>query len=105
MTRATAAIGDLPIRGAVFRPRALAQLIAGPHSAHLTCRRRAEKSPILRQAGTLPTVTGSVGSRCHAACATSDWVVADGIRANAEYVDAVRSMSDRGGGAFDEENI
>jgi hypothetical protein len=88
VTRATAAIGDLPIRGAVFRPRALAQLMAGPRSAHLARRRRTEKSPILRQAGTLPTVTGSVGSRCHAACATSDWVGADGIRASPEDVAA-----------------
>jgi hypothetical protein len=91
--RATAATGDLPIRGAVSRPRALAQLMAGPHSAHLTCRRRTEKSPILRQAGMLPTVTGSVGSVCHAACATSDRVVADGIRASPEDVAALVAVA------------
>jgi hypothetical protein len=34
----------------------------------------------------LLTVTGTVGSLCDAACATSDRVVADGIRASPEVV-------------------
>jgi hypothetical protein len=48
----------------------------------------------------LPTVTGSVGSVCHAACATSDRVVADGIRASPEDVAAVVGVGPRapGGG-------
>jgi hypothetical protein len=36
----------------------------------------------------LLTVTGTVGSLCHATCATSDRVVADGIRASPEVVAA-----------------
>ena len=81
VTRATAAIGDLPIRGAVFRPRALAQLIAAPAFSAPHAPPTNREIPDPRQAGTLPTVTGSIGSRCHAACATNDRVVADGIRA------------------------
>jgi hypothetical protein len=93
VTRATEAIGDRPIRRAVFRPRALAQLMAGPHSAHITCRRRTEQSPIFWQAGMLLTVTGTVGSLCHAACATSYRVVADGIRASPEDVAALDAVA------------
>ena len=181
MTRATAAIGDLPIRRGL--EAAWASSTDGrPHSAHLTCRQRTEKSPILWQAGTLLTVTGTVGSLCHAACATqrpgvrglvqskprgcsrarrcgaqlslmgcplyfSDpaclehettgghperparitaierslaergWLGYEVRQAqpasremlvavhSAEYVDAVRSMSDRGAGAFDKETV
>jgi hypothetical protein len=82
--RATEAVGDLPIRDAVSRPRALAQLMAGRHSAHTTCRRRTEKSPILWQAGMLLTITGTVGSLCNVTCAISDG--ADWIRASPEDV-------------------
>jgi hypothetical protein len=47
VTRATETIGDLPIRGAVSRPRALAQLMAEriQHTAHAADKSR--KSPIL----------------------------------------------------------
>ena len=83
MTRATAAIGDLPIRPGLEAAWASASSTDGPpHSAHISCRERTEKSAILWQAGTLLSVTETVGSLCHAACATSDRGVADGIRAS-----------------------
>lgn len=87
MTRATETIGD-PIRGAVSRPRALAASSAAgrPHSAHITCRRRIETSPILWPAGMLLTVIGTVGSLCNVACAISYRVVAGWIRATPEVV-------------------
>jgi hypothetical protein len=85
VTRATDAIGDLPIQGGL--QAAFAGSADGrPHSAHITCRRRTEKSPILWQAGMLLTVTGTVGSRCNVACAISDRVLAGWIRASPEVV-------------------
>jgi hypothetical protein len=83
--RATAAIGDLPIRHGL--EAAWASSTDGPpHSAHLTCRQRTEKSPILWQAGILLTVTGTVGSLCHAARAISGRVFAGWIRASPDVV-------------------
>ena len=85
MTRATETIGDLTIQGGL--PAAFASSSAGrPHSAHITCRRRIETSPILWQPGMLLTVTGTVGSLCNVACAISDRVVAGWIRATPEVV-------------------
>ena len=83
MTRATEAIGDLPIQGGL--PAAFASPAAGrPHSPRLSYRRRTEESPILWQAGMLLTVTGTVGSACNVACAISDRVVAGWITATPE---------------------
>jgi hypothetical protein len=86
VTRATETIGDLPIRGAVFRARALAQLMAGriQHTSHAADKSRSPRSS--GQAGMLLTGTGTVGSLCNLACAISDQVVAGWIRASAEVV-------------------
>jgi len=51
-------------------------------SAHITCRRRTEQSPIFWQAGML--VTGTVDSLCDVACGISERVAADRIRASPE---------------------
>ena len=89
MTRATAAIGDLPVRRGLEAACASASASSAggqPHSAHISCRQRTEKSPILWQAGMLPTVTGTVGSLCNLARAISGRVFAGWIRASPDVV-------------------
>jgi hypothetical protein len=85
VTRATEAIGDLPIRRGLEAADA-SSADGPPHSAHISCRQRTEKSPILWQAGTLLTVTGTVGSLRHVARATSCRMFAGWIRASPDVV-------------------
>ena len=88
MTRAADATGDLPMRGAVSRPRALARLMAGRIQRTSLAADEPSNPPIFWQVGMLltVTVTVTVGSLCDVACAINDRVVADGIRASPKVV-------------------
>ena len=86
VTRAADAIGDLPMRGAVSRPRALAQLMAGRIQRTSLAASEPSNPPIFWQAGMLLTSTITAGSLCDVVCAISDRVVADGIRVSPKFV-------------------
>jgi hypothetical protein len=81
VTRATKAIGDLPIPRAVSTPLAADE----------------PRNPlILWQAGVLLAVTGAVGSLCYAACAISDRMVAVWIRPSPAVVVAKAAARTKG---------
>jgi hypothetical protein len=81
VTRAADAIGDLPMQGAVSRPRALAQQMAGRIQRTSLAAEETSNPPIFWQAGMLLTGTVTAGSLCDAAYAISDRAVPDRIRA------------------------
>jgi hypothetical protein len=84
VTRAANAIGELQMPGAASRPRALAQLTAGRIQAHHLPPTNPSNPPIFWPAAML--LTGTVGSLRDVACAISDRVVPDRIRASPKVV-------------------
>jgi hypothetical protein len=82
VTRAADAIGDLPMRSAASRPRALAQLMAGRIQAHHFAADEPSNPPIFWSAGMLLTGTVTAGSLRDVACAISDREIPDRIRAS-----------------------